>query len=280
MTHIIDGKASAQKALDTIKDTIAGSKSTPCLAVILVGDDPASHVYVSHKIKTCEKLGIKSVEKRLPANVTEQALKTLIHKLNNDHAVHGILLQLPLPDHLNDNLLIQEISPAKDVDGLTSENIGKLVTGLDCFIPCTPQGCQILLQETLGDMTGKHAVIIGRSLLFGKPMAQLMLQENCTVTMAHSKTKDLSDICRQADILIAAVGREKMVKKEWVKHGACVIDVGINRMENGKLCGDVDFENVKDVCSAITPVPGGVGPMTIACLMKNTLKAYQKQLRN
>lgn len=276
MTKIIDGKATAQEVLDTLKSAIEASMGTPCLAVILIGDDPASHVYVSHKIKMCEKLGLESIEKRLPADVTQETVKDVIHELNNDNSVHGILLQLPLPDHLDDNALIQEISPAKDVDGLTAENVGKLVSGLDCFVPCTPQGCQILLQKTLGDMTGKHAVIIGRSLLFGKPMAQLMLQENCTVTTAHSKTKDLPEICRQADILIAAVGREKMVQKEWIKEGACVIDVGVNRMENGKLCGDVDFENVKEVTSSITPVPGGVGPMTIACLMKNTLKAYEK----
>lgn len=245
----------------------------PALAVILIGDDPASHVYVSNKVKACAKAGIRSLEYRLPADYPESDIAGLIETLNKDKDVSGILLQLPLPKGLDSDKLIQMISPAKDVDGLTIPNIGKLVAGLDGLVPCTPQGSLMLIKEACPDLTGKHAVVIGRSLLFGKPMAQLLLAENATVTTAHSKTKDLPAICRSADILVAAVGRPKMVKGDWIKKGAIVIDVGINRLETGKLCGDVDFDEASLVASAITPVPGGVGPMTIACLMANTLKA-------
>ena len=274
--QIIDGKAIAEKTLSDIAATVAGMDRKPGLAVILVGDDPASHVYVGNKIKACEKTGIRSIEHRLAATATETDIKKLIHALNDDADVDGILLQLPLPNGMNGDALVQEISPAKDVDGLTILNAGRLVAGLDGLVPCTPQGSLMLIKSVLSDLSGKHAVVIGRSLLFGKPMAQLLLRENCTVTIAHSKTQNLADMCKQADILVAAVGRAKMVKGEWVKPGAIVIDVGINRLDTGKLCGDVDFDSVKEVAGALTPVPGGVGPMTIACLMANTLKAASK----
>lgn len=273
MTHIIDGKAIAAALRNTVKQAVDDMPSTPGLAVILVGDDPASHVYVRNKIKACEQVGITSTEKRLPADTTNDAIEAVINDLNADETVHGILLQLPLPDHLDSDYLIQLIAPQKDVDGLNLRNVGALVAGLDGLVPCTPEGSLILIKSVISDLSGLHAVVIGRSLLFGKPMAQLLLKENCTVTMAHSRTQNLKEICQQADILVAAVGREKMVKADWVKDGACVIDVGINRMENGKLCGDIDFENAKDIAGAITPVPGGVGPMTIACLLANTVKA-------
>lgn len=273
MTHIIDGKAIAAALRNTVQQAVEDMPNTPGLAVILVGDDPASHVYVRNKIKACEQVGIISTEKRLPADTTNDAIEAVINDLNADDAVHGILLQLPLPDHLDSDYLIQLISPQKDVDGLNLRNVGALVAGLDGLVPCTPEGSLILIKSVISDLSGLHAVVIGRSLLFGKPMAQLLLKENCTVTMAHSRTKNLKEICQQADILVAAVGREKMVKADWVKDGACVVDVGINRMENGKLCGDVDFEYAKDIAGAITPVPGGVGPMTIACLLANTVKA-------
>lgn len=273
MTHIIDGKAIAAALRNTVKQAVDDMPSAPGLAVILVGDDPASHVYVRNKIKACEQVGIISTEKRLPADTTNDAIERVINDLNADENVHGILLQLPLPDHLDSDYLIQLIAPQKDVDGLNLQNVGALVAGLDGLVPCTPEGSLILIKSVISDLSGLHAVVIGRSLLFGKPMAQLLLRENCTVTMAHSRTKNLKEICQQADILVAAVGREKMVKADWIKDGACVIDVGINRMENGKLCGDVDFEHAKGIAGAITPVPGGVGPMTIACLLANTVKA-------
>ncbi len=273
MTHIIDGKAIAAALRNNVKQAVDDMANTPGLAVILVGDDPASHVYVRNKIKACEQVGIISTEKRLPADTTNDAIEAVINDLNADDTVHGVLLQLPLPDHLDSDYLIQLIAPQKDVDGLNLQNVGALVAGLDGLVPCTPEGSLILIKSVISDLSGLHAVVIGRSLLFGKPMAQLLLKENCTVTMAHSRTQNLKEICQQADILVAAVGREKMVKADWVKDGACVIDVGINRMENGKLCGDVDFENAKDIAGAITPVPGGVGPMTIACLLANTVKA-------
>ena len=272
---IINGKEIAKSLRSDLKNTVESLDTKPGLAVILVGDDPASHVYVSHKIKACEGTGITSYEHRMDADASEQDVRHVIKNLNNNPDVHGILLQLPLPDHLDSDSLIQEIAPEKDVDGLTLPNIGKLVAGLDGLVPCTPQGSLMLIKSVQENISGINAVVIGRSLLFGKPMASLLLAENCTVTTAHSRTKDLEAVCRGADILVAAVGREKMVKAEWIKDGAIVIDVGINRMENGKLCGDVDFDSAKDVAGAITPVPGGVGPMTIACLMANTIKAAQ-----
>ena len=283
--HIIDGKKIAADLKDQIKadiDALAEQGKQVGLAVILVGDNPASHVYVGAKIKACAAVGINSFEHKLDENSDADTIRNLIEALNVDETVHGILLQLPLPNHLSNvqESLVQTITPEKDVDGLTILNAGKLALGLkDGHLPCTPQGSLKLIQSVEPDLSGKHAVVIGRSNLFGKPMAQLLLQENCTVTIAHSRTQNLEDICRQADILVAAVGRAEMVKADWVKEGAIVIDVGINRAapkeEGGKskLLGDVDFEEVKYRASAITPVPGGVGPMTIACLLANTVKS-------
>lgn len=273
----IDGKAIAAALRSDIQTQVTALPSPPQLAVILVGDDPASHVYVRNKIKATEAVGMISREERLPHDTDFDTVAQVIRKLNNDPDVHGILLQLPLPDHLDSDPLIQMIAPEKDVDGLTLPNIGKLVAGLDGLVPCTPQGSLRLIHSVKQDLSGLHAVVIGRSLLFGKPMAQLLLQANCTVTQAHSRTQDLPSICRQADILVAAVGRTEMVKGDWVKDGAIVIDVGINRQEDGKLKGDVEFSAAQQNASAITPVPGGVGPMTIACLLDNTLKAYRLQ---
>ncbi len=277
MATIIDGKTIAANLRKEIAGDVAALKQSgkkPGLAVILVGDDPASHVYVGNKVKACAEVGIESYEHRMPADSTQADVRHAIRNLNANKDVHGILLQLPLPSHLDSDALIQSIAPEKDVDGLTFVNAGKLVAGDESgMVPCTPQGSMLLIESVKQDLTGLHAVVIGRSLLFGKPMAQLLLAANCTVTTAHSKTKDLPAICRQADILVAAVGRAKMVKGDWVKPGAIVIDVGINRLDTGKLAGDVDFDEAEKVAGAITPVPGGVGPMTIACLMQNTLKA-------
>lgn len=272
--QIIDGKAAAANLRQSLAEDVAGMDVKPGLAVILVGDDPASHVYVRNKIKACEKAGIESFEARMPEKATQCEIAAEIQAFNDNKNVHGILLQLPVPDHLDSDALVQMISPEKDVDGLGFINQGKLVAGDSSGLtPCTPQGSLILIKSVLDDLSGLNAVVIGRSLLFGKPMAQLLLAENCTVTMAHSRTKDLESVCRNADILVAAVGRAKMVKDNWIKPGAVVIDVGINRGEDGKLCGDVDTGGAMNVASAITPVPGGVGPMTIACLLQNTVKA-------
>lgn len=276
---IIDGKAIAANLRSEIARTVEGLKSKPGLCVILVGDDPASHVYVANKIKACKEVGIESYEQRLPANATEQEIRHIIKNLNMNPTIHGILLQLPLPSHLAEaqERLVQSIVPEKDVDGLTTVNAGKLFLGLqDGLVPCTPQGSLLLIKSVKENLTGLSAVVIGRSNLFGKPMAQLLLQENCTVTTAHSKTKDLAAVCREADILVAAVGRPKMVQADWIKPGAIVIDVGINRLDDGKLYGDVDYANAVNVAGHITPVPGGVGPMTIACLLQNTLKSAAK----
>jgi len=280
-TDIISGKDISGRIKDEIAAQVTELNTRdifPTLAVILVGDDPASHVYVGNKIKACERTGIRSIEKKLDADVSKDELLSVIAELNDDPAVHGVLLQLPLPEALQPytNEMIDAISPDKDVDGLHPLNAGRLVAELDGMVPCTPQGSLILIKEKCADLSGKHAVVIGRSLLFGKPMAQLLLQQNCTVTMCHSRTQALPAMCRQADILVAAVGRPKMVKKDWVKDGAIVIDVGINRQENGKLCGDVDFDDVQGTAGAMTPVPGGVGPMTITCLLQNTVKAAIK----
>tara|TARA_B100001989_G_C24550887_1_gene474581 strand:+ start:2093 stop:2953 length:861 start_codon:yes stop_codon:yes gene_type:complete len=278
MTQIIDGKAIAAQIKEDLKTRIAALPAQPGLAVILVGDDPASKVYVGNKVKACEAVGIKSYESRLPAKATQDEIAAEIKAFNDNKHVHGILLQLPVPDHLDSEALVQSIAPEKDVDGLSITNAGKLILGhTDGLVPCTPQGSMRLIKTVKQDLSGLNAVVIGRSNLFGKPMAQLLLRENCTVTTAHSRTKNLEEICRNADILVAAVGREKMVKGEWVKDGAIVIDVGINRQDNGKLCGDVDFDAVSDKAFAITPVPGGVGPMTIACLLENTVKAFEAQ---
>ncbi|QQG35998.1 MAG: bifunctional methylenetetrahydrofolate dehydrogenase/methenyltetrahydrofolate cyclohydrolase FolD [Micavibrio aeruginosavorus] len=276
MAVIIDGKAAAERLKTRIAGEVAALRQqgrAVGLAVILVGDDPASHIYVRNKIAACEKTGITSTERRLPAAVGTDELKRVIEDLNRDPAIHGILLQLPLPGHLDENEMILAISPDKDVDGLHPVNAGRLMAGLPGMVPCTPQGSLMLIQDVRPDLRGLHAVVIGRSLLFGKPMAQLLLGADCTVTQCHSKTRDLPAFCRQADILVAAVGRPQMVKADWVKPGATVIDVGINRIAEKKVVGDVDFESVSAVAGAITPVPGGVGPMTIACLLANTLKA-------
>lgn len=273
---IIDGRKIAARLRDSLAATIRERHLTPGLAVILIGDDPASQVYVRNKITASEKTGIKSFEHALPASASREDVAAVIAGLNRDPQVHGILLQLPLPAALANvqEELVQMIAPEKDVDGLTVTNAGKLFLGhKDGLVPCTPQGSMLLIKEVRQDLTGLHAVVIGRSNLFGKPMAQLLLAGNCTVTQCHSRTADLPGICRQADILVAAVGRARMVGGEWIKPGAIVIDVGINRTDDGKLAGDVDFEEAIKVAGAITPVPGGVGPMTIACLLQNTVKA-------
>lgn len=285
---IIDGKQAAADlraalAIDVIS-LKAATGVTPSLTVVLVGEDPASQVYVRNKAKQTVAVGMISNEIRLPETTSQAELLSQLTLLNNDHSIHGILVQLPLPKHIDESVVISAINPEKDVDGFHAMNSGRLLNGAaDALIPCTPQGCVILAKQHLGDdLSGKHAVIIGRSNIVGKPVALLLLQENCTVTIAHSRTKNLPEVCQQADILVAAVGRAEFVKADWVKAGATVIDVGINRIENpetgkGKLVGDVDYAAVAKVCGAITPVPGGVGPMTIACLLKNTLAAAVQQ---
>lgn len=278
MTHLIDGKAYAQTLRDDIARSVAMLKAghgiTPGLAVILVGDNPASEVYVRNKKTQTVAVGMTSFDHHLPATTSQSDLLSLIKALNADRAVHGILVQLPLPAHIAERAVLEAIAPAKDVDGFHVVNVGKLATGQsDALVSCTPLGCLMLLKDVFkGDLTGKHAVIIGRSNIVGKPMAQLLLNQSCTVTICHSRTHDIESITRQADILIAAVGKPEMVKASWVKEGAVVIDVGINRVD-GKLVGDVDFADVSPKVAAITPVPGGVGPMTIACLLRNTLQA-------
>lgn len=273
MKNIIDGKAFAAKIRSQVAQEIKSSGLTPGLTVVLVGDDPASHVYVANKDKAANEVGIKANTIKLPAETTQEELLGEIDKLNNDDSVHGILVQLPVPKHIDEDAVINAISPDKDVDGFHVINAGRAATGQEAMVPCTPLGCSLMLKDVLGDLSGLNAVVIGRSNIVGKPMANLLLKENCTVTIAHSRTKNIEALCAQADILVAAVGREKMVKANWVKEGAVVIDVGINRGEDGKLCGDVDFAEVAPKCKAITPVPGGVGPMTIACLLKNTVTA-------
>ena len=283
---LIDGKAFAEGLIRRVGVAVSELNNRynfkPGLAVVLVGENPASEVYVKNKVLQTEKSGMVSIEHRLPETTSEKELLTLVKSLNEDDKIDGILVQLPLPKHINENAVINSISPSKDVDGFSIPNVGLLSTSGEGLIPCTPLGCLLLLQDHLGDLTGKNAVIIGRSNIVGKPMAQLLIKANCTVTIAHSKTKDLEGECKKADILVAAVGRPLFVKKEWVKNGAVVIDVGINRLppegdKKGKLVGDVDFENVSEIASAITPVPGGVGPMTIACLLRNTVTASCKR---
>jgi methylenetetrahydrofolate dehydrogenase (NADP+)/methenyltetrahydrofolate cyclohydrolase len=272
--HIIDGKAVAARlrarvATQVIEFVTAAGRA-PGLAVVLVGEDPASAVYVRSKGKATREAGMQSIEHRLPADVGEDELLALIDTLNADPAVDGILVQLPLPEGIDEQAVITRIDPDKDVDGFHPVNVGRLATGLDGFVPCTPAGCVMLLKETIGDLTGLDAVVIGRSNIVGKPMAALLIAESCTVTVAHSRTRDLAGVVARADIVVAAVGRPEMVRGEWIKPGATVIDVGINRTEAG-LVGDVDFAGAMSVASAVTPVPGGVGPMTIACLLRNTL---------
>jgi len=278
--RIIDGTAVAKRLRQEIAAQILDTRHlTPGLAVVLVGENPASQVYVRNKAKAAEESGIKSWTNTLPADAPQDELLDLIAVLNNDPAVHGILVQLPLPPQIDTQTIIAAVDPAKDVDGFHPVNAGKLSLGLPGFVPCTPQGCMILIHEVEKDLKGKKALVLGRSNIVGKPMMQLLLQADCTVTIAHSKTKDLAAECREADILIAAMGKPEFVKGDWVKPGAIVIDVGINRIDNKdqpgktKLVGDVDFKAASERAAAITPVPGGVGPMTIACLLGNTLKA-------
>jgi len=277
---IIDGKAFAAKVRGQVAEHVARLKAehgiTPGLAVVLVGEDPASQVYVRSKGKQTVEAGMNSFERKLPAETSEADLLAVVQALNADPAVHGILVQLPLPGHMNSDLVINAIDPAKDVDGFHISNVGLLGTGQKSMVPCTPLGCLMLLRDHLGSLSGLNAVVVGRSNIVGKPMAQLLLGDSCTVTIAHSRTKDLAAVCRSADILVAAVGRAEMIPGDWVKPGATVIDVGINRIERDgktKLVGDVDFASAVEVAGAITPVPGGVGPMTIACLLANTLTA-------
>jgi methylenetetrahydrofolate dehydrogenase (NADP+)/methenyltetrahydrofolate cyclohydrolase len=277
---IIDGKAFAAKVRGEVAEHVARLKRdhgvTPGLAVVLVGEDPASEVYVRSKGKQTIEAGMASFEHKLPADTPEADLLALVRRLNADPAVHGILVQLPLPKHLNSELVINAIEPSKDVDGFHISNVGLLATGQKSMVPCTPLGCLMMLRDHHGSLAGMNAVVVGRSNIVGKPMAQLLLGDSCTVTIAHSRTKDLGAVCRSADILVAAVGRPEMIPGDWVKPGATVIDVGINRVERGGrtvLVGDVDFAGAAAVAGAITPVPGGVGPMTIACLLANTLTA-------
>lgn len=283
--RIIDGKEIAAGLRARVGEVVTGLKKdhnlTPGLAVVLMGDDPASQVYVRNKGKQTLAAGMNSYEHRLETDTTEADLLDLIQTLNSDDKVHGILVQLPLPGHIDEDKVINAVNPDKDVDGFHVINAGRLMTGQDSLVPCTPFGCLLLAKGVRGDLSGCEAVIVGRSNIVGKPMSQLLLQANCTVTVAHSRTRDLPEVCRRADILVAAVGRPEMIKGDWIKPGATVIDVGINRIdaEGGKtrLVGDVDFESAAKVAGDITPVPGGVGPMTIACLLRNTVIAACRQ---
>jgi methylenetetrahydrofolate dehydrogenase (NADP+)/methenyltetrahydrofolate cyclohydrolase len=284
-TQRIDGKAFAAKLLLAVTDEVAELKAAhrlqPGLAVVLVGEDPASQVYVRNKARQTVLAGMQSFEYKLPADIPENELLGLVAALNADHAVHGILVQLPLPSHLDTDAVIACIDPDKDVDGLHVINAGRLAAGLPGLVPCTPLGCLLLLRDVLPSMSGLEAVVVGRSNLVGKPIAQLLLQQNCTVTMAHSRTRNLAEVCRRADILVAAVGKAEMIEGDWIKPGATVIDVGINRVSGAegksKLVGDVAFAQAQGIAGFITPVPGGVGPMTIACLLRNTVTAARRQ---
>jgi methylenetetrahydrofolate dehydrogenase (NADP+)/methenyltetrahydrofolate cyclohydrolase len=287
---IIDGKVSAERLRAQVAEEVARLRAEhnlqPGLAVVLVGEDPASQVYVRSKGEHSLAAGMHSVTHRLPENTSQAELIRLVEELNADPLIHGILVQLPLPKHLDEKAVIAAISPDKDVDGLHVVNAGRLASGLPALVPCTPLGCMIMLRETLGDLTGKRAVVVGRSLLVGKPVAQLLLQADCTVTIAHSRTRDLPAICREADILVAAVGRPRMIRGDWIKPGATVIDVGINRVPfddpekaaqgKTKLVGDVHYKEALEVAGAVTPVPGGVGLMTVACLLQNTVTAAKR----
>ena len=275
--NIIDGKAISAAVKEQVRDEIARDRLTVGLAVVIVGDDPASRVYVNNKKKACEFCGIKSYEYALPAETTQDELLELVDTLNADKNVNGILVQLPLPKHLDEKAVIERISPNKDVDAFHESNVGRIMIGNYSFLPCTPAGCMELIHSTGVEVAGKECVVIGRSKIVGKPMAMLLLHENGTVTICHSKTHDLAEVCRRADILVAAVGRPNFVTADMVKPGAVVIDVGINRLDNGKLCGDVKFDEVSEIAGWITPVPGGVGPMTIAMLMRNTVTAARIQ---
>lgn len=285
--NLIDGKAFAAdlrgRVAGAVSTFVAATGKTPGLAVVLVGEDPASQVYVGSKKKATIEAGMASFEHRLAASVSQAELIALVELLNADDAVDGILVQLPLPGHIDDKAVIAAIDPAKDVDGFHVVNAGRLAVGEEAFVPCTPLGCLMLLKDTIGDLSGKNAVVIGRSNIVGKPMVQLLLGEDCTVTIAHSRTRDLPDVVRRADIVVAAVGRPEMVRGDWLKNGAVVIDVGINRLPpadgeaKGRLVGDVAFDEASARASHITPVPGGVGPMTIACLLRNTVVAAHRR---
>ncbi len=287
VASVIDGKAIAKRLRADVKKRVAALTSDtgliPGLAVISVGDDPASEIYLRNKLNGLAEVGMRSMEHRLAYSTKEEFVVDLIHNLNNDSSVHGLLVQIPLPDHINIDRVIGHIRPDKDVDGLHNQNMGQLLSqgGL---VPCTPLGCITLLRDQLGDLAGLHAVVVGRSRLVGKPLAQLLLRENCTVTVTHSQTRDLPRLVRMADVLIVAVGIPNFIQGDWIKPGATIIDVGINRTrtDQGKtrLVGDVDFDVAKDIAGAITPVPGGVGPMTIACLLLNTLQAAKASLQN
>lgn len=289
ITTRIDGKACAERVLDEVAadvERLAADGTVPGLAVVLVGEDPASQVYVRNKIRKAEAVGIRSFAYRFDADLAEAELLALIARLNRDPEVNGILVQLPLPGHIDEDAVIQAIAPIKDVDGFHRQNAGGLWQGLPALVPCTPTGCLRLLEETCGELAGRHAVVVGRSNIVGKPMAALLLAADCTVTLVHSKSRDAAALCRRADILVAAVGRARMLNADWIKPGAVVIDVGINRLEEEgdgerrtRLVGDVDFASASRVASAITPVPGGVGPMTIAYLMHNTVTATRLQRR-
>ncbi len=279
MAQLIDGKKISQEIKDELRQTVAELKAQGkegALAVIQVGSDPASSVYVRNKKRACEYIGIRSESYELPEQTSEDELLALIDRLNRDPKINGILCQLPVPAHMDEDKIIRAIDPAKDVDGFHAQNVGALVIGQQGFVSCTPAGIIQLLKRSGVETAGKNCVIVGRSNIVGKPMALLMLRENATVTVCHSKTKNLPEICRQADILIVAIGRPKMITAEYVKEGAVVIDVGIHRQEDGKLCGDVDFDQVEPIAGAITPVPGGVGPMTIAMLMNNCVEAMTR----
>jgi len=280
MGSIIDGKAFAAGLRARVADHVSALKAVhgivPGLAVVLVGEDPASEVYVRNKGIQTRAAGMESFEHKLPAGISQDELMAVIARLNADPAVHGILVQLPLPGHLDSEAVINAINPAKDVDGFHVLSVGQLGSGQRSMVPCTPLGCLMMLRDRLGDLSGLHAVVVGRSNIVGKPMAQLLLRENCTVTIAHSRTRNLAGLCKNADIVVAAVGRPAMIPGDWIRPGATVIDVGINRIEeNGatRLVGDVDYDSAAQVAGAITPVPGGVGPMTIACLLANTVTA-------
>lgn len=281
MATVIYGSEIAKEVKANLKEKVAqladAGKRLPKLVVILVGDNPASLSYVTGKEKACKEVGMDSDLIKLPAETTQTELEALIQQLNEDDNVDGILVQLPLPKHLDEDAILEKVDPSKDVDGFHPVNVGKMMLNKDTFLPCTPKGITVMLDKMgLSDLSGKEAVVIGRSNIVGKPMGQLLLNRNATVTYVHSRTKDIEAVCRRADVLVVAIGRPRFVTKEWVKEGAAIIDVGINRVD-GKLCGDVDFDDVVDHVSYITPVPKGVGPMTIAMLMENTLEAYGKR---
>jgi methylenetetrahydrofolate dehydrogenase (NADP+)/methenyltetrahydrofolate cyclohydrolase len=283
MAIIIDGKAVAKEVQRQIKEDVEGLERrwsmAPGLAVVLVGDDPASHIYVRNKEKACKEVGIKSYEHFLPATVSEKELLALVHQLNKDKHVHGILVQLPLPPHIHSEKILNAVSPYKDVDGFHPVNQGNLVVGADGYRPCTPLGVMKLLESVDCDPKGKNAVVVGRSNIVGKPVALMLLEKHATVTICHSRTADLRDEVARGDIVVVAIGKAAIVRGDWIKPGAVVIDVGINRLPSGKLCGDVEFDSARERASAITPVPGGVGPMTICMLLFNTLKAAKDSLQ-